>query len=109
MSTRSRRKFTPEFEAEAVEMVKAADGNIAQVAREMGIYDSTSGNWVRQARDEAAGAPALRSARRSDGDLAIAEPKRARYGLLQSPASPPAADTRSSSASPTTGPGPTIS
>ena len=59
MSTRSRRKFTPEFKAEAVEMVRAADGNVAQVARELGIYDSTLGNWVRQAREEAAGAPTV--------------------------------------------------
>jgi len=56
-SDRSRRKFTPEFKSEAVEMVKEADGNIAQVARELGIYDSSLGNWVRQARAEANGAP----------------------------------------------------
>ena len=35
MSTRSRRKFTPEFKAEAVEMVQAAGGNIALVAKEL--------------------------------------------------------------------------
>jgi transposase-like protein len=57
VSTRSRRKFTPDFKAEAVEMVEAAGGNIAQVAKELGIYDSTLGNWVRQAREQAAGAP----------------------------------------------------
>lgn len=56
-STRNRRKFTPEFKAEAVEMVEATEGNIAQVARELGIYDSTLGNWVRQAKAEANGAP----------------------------------------------------
>jgi transposase len=55
-STRNRRRFTPEFKTEAVEMVEAADGNIAQVARELGIYDSTLGNWVRQAKAEANGA-----------------------------------------------------
>jgi transposase len=59
MSTRSRRKFTPEFKAEAVEMVEAAGGSIAQVAKELGIYDSTLGNWVRQAREQAAGAPSI--------------------------------------------------
>lgn len=57
MSSRSRRKFTPEFKAEAVEMVEAVDGKIAQVARELGISDTSLGNWVRQARAEAAGAP----------------------------------------------------
>jgi transposase len=59
VSTRGRRRFTPEFKAEAVEMVAAAGGNIAQVAKELGIYDSTLGNWVRQARAEANGAPTV--------------------------------------------------
>jgi transposase len=57
MTSRSRRKFTPEFKAEAVEMVEAAGGNIAQVAKELGIYDSTLGNWVHRAREQAVGAP----------------------------------------------------
>jgi transposase len=59
VSSRSRRRFTPEFKAEAVELVNAADGNIAQVAKELGIYDSTLGNWVRQARAEQAGGPTV--------------------------------------------------
>lgn len=57
--SRSRRKFTKEFESEAVAMVDAADGNVAKVARELSIYDSTLGNWVRQARAEADGAPTV--------------------------------------------------
>jgi transposase len=57
--SRSRRKFTSEFKAEAVAMVAAADGNVAKVARELNIYDSTLGNWVRQARAEADGAPTV--------------------------------------------------
>ena len=54
---RNRRKFTPEFKAEAVALVEASGGNITQVANELGIYDSTLGNWVRRAREEAEGAP----------------------------------------------------
>lgn len=57
MESRARRKFTPEFKAEAVAMVEASGGNIAQVARELGLHDSSLGNWVRQAREEVAGAP----------------------------------------------------
>ena len=57
MSGTNRRKFTPEFKAEAVAMVNDSGGNIARVARELGIYDSSLGNWVRQARAEANGAP----------------------------------------------------
>ncbi len=40
-SSRSRRKFTKEFKAEAVAMVAASGGNVAKVARELNIYDST--------------------------------------------------------------------
>lgn len=38
-------------------MVAASEGNMAKVARELNIYDSTLSNWVRQAREEADGAP----------------------------------------------------
>ncbi len=54
---RPRRKFTPEFKAEAIAMVEAAGGNIARVAKELGVYDSTLGSWVRALREQAAGAP----------------------------------------------------
>ena len=58
-SSGSRRKFTKEFRAEAVAMVAASGGNVAKVAREFNIYDSTLGNWVRRAREEADGAPTV--------------------------------------------------
>jgi len=38
-------------------MVAESGGRIAQVAKELGIYESSLGNWVRQAREEANGAP----------------------------------------------------
>jgi transposase-like protein len=56
-SSRSRRQFTPEFKTEAVAMVEASGGQIAKVARELNIYDSSLGNWVREAREQAVGAP----------------------------------------------------
>lgn len=58
-SRRPRRKFTKEFKAEAVAMVEESGGQIAMVARELNIYDSSLGNWVRQAREEAEGAPSV--------------------------------------------------
>ena len=45
---RPRRKFSDEFKRDAVEIVNSSDKSIAQVARELGIYDSTLGNWVKQ-------------------------------------------------------------
>jgi transposase len=45
---RPRRKFSDEFKRDAVEIVNSSGKPIAQVARELGIYDSTLGSWVKQ-------------------------------------------------------------
>lgn len=58
-SRRPRRKFTDEFKADAVAMVEESGGQISKVARELGIFDSSLGNWVRRAREEAEGAPTV--------------------------------------------------
>ncbi len=47
---RPRRKFSDEFKRDAVEIVRTSDRSIAEVARELGIYDSSLGTWVRQDR-----------------------------------------------------------
>jgi hypothetical protein len=47
---RRRRQFTEEFKRDAVELVRSTGRPIAQIARELGIYDSTLGNWVKQDR-----------------------------------------------------------
>ena len=47
---RNRRQFTAEFKRDAVDLVRTTSRPIAQIARELGIYDSTLGNWVRQDR-----------------------------------------------------------
>jgi transposase-like protein len=41
-----RRKFSPQFKAEAVQLVVQTGRPIAEVARELGIHDGTLGNWV---------------------------------------------------------------
>ena len=48
----SRRRFSPEFKAEAVELVISSGRPIVQVAKEIGITDGTLGNWVRVWKDE---------------------------------------------------------
>ena len=45
---RNRRQFTVEFKRDAVELVRSSGRPIAEIAHELGIYDSTLGNWVRQ-------------------------------------------------------------
>ena len=46
----NRRRFSEEFKRDAVELVVSSGRSIAEVARELGIYDSSLGNWVRRYR-----------------------------------------------------------
>ena len=47
----TRRKFTPEYRAEAVQFVISSGKPIAEVARNLGIVEGTLGNWVARARE----------------------------------------------------------
>ena len=51
MST-NRRKFTPEFKADAVQLVVVGNRPIAQVARELEINESSLGYWVKAYRPQ---------------------------------------------------------
>jgi transposase len=55
MST-SRRKYDAAFREEAVRLVLSTDRSVKQVAEEIGVNESTLGNWLARAR-----------ARRGDG------------------------------------------
>ena len=48
---RQKRVFTPEYRAEAVQLVLAVDKPIAEIARDLGIGESTLGNWVAKAKE----------------------------------------------------------
>lgn len=45
------RKFSPQFKAEAVQLVIETGRPIAHVARELGVVEQTLGNWVKAWRD----------------------------------------------------------
>lgn len=49
------RKFTPEFREEAARMVVETSRPIADVARELGINETSLGNWVRAYRENHGG------------------------------------------------------
>jgi transposase len=49
------RKFSPEFREEAARMVVETSRPIAEVARELGINETSLGNWVRAYRAKHAG------------------------------------------------------
>ena len=46
------RKFSPEFREEAARMVVETSRAIADVARELGISETSLGNWVRAYREK---------------------------------------------------------
>jgi transposase len=48
-----RRKFTPEFRAEAVRLVTETDRPVAHVAAEIGVGGQLLGRWVQQAKPAA--------------------------------------------------------
>jgi transposase-like protein len=48
-------KYSPEFREEAARMVVEGSRAIAQVARELGLSETTLGNWVRAYRESYAG------------------------------------------------------
>ena len=49
------RKFSPEFRDEAARMVVETSRPIAEVARELGINETSLGNWMRAYREKHAG------------------------------------------------------
>ena len=67
-----RRKFSPQFKAEAVQMVIETGKPIAQVARDLGINPGTLENWV--AKDRRA---------RERGDGRLSEDERAELVRLR--------------------------
>ena len=46
----TRRKFTPEFKTEAVELLINSGKPIAEIARDHGISGGTLGNWMKAAK-----------------------------------------------------------
>ncbi len=63
---RPRRTFTPEFKAEVVELCRAGDRSIAQVARDLGLNQTTVRNWVNQAAVDAGVGDGVTSAERDE-------------------------------------------
>ncbi len=47
----SRRKFTPEYKAEAVALVLESGRSVKDVADSLGIHENTLGNWITKAKE----------------------------------------------------------
>ncbi|WP_242606475.1 transposase [Protofrankia symbiont of Coriaria ruscifolia] len=48
----ARRKFTQEYKAEAVRLVLDSGRSVADVAKSLGINETTLGSWVKKAKDD---------------------------------------------------------
>ena len=68
MEKRARRTFTAEFKAEAVRLCRVGDRSIQQVAKSLGLYDSTVREWVKRADTDVGKGPpgALTTAEREE-------------------------------------------
>ena len=55
---RPRRKFTREFKADAVELVRKSGKSIGEVARDLDLTESSLRAWVKQAEIDAGRGPA---------------------------------------------------
>ena len=51
-----RRQFTPEFKRDAVNFVRSFGRPLAQIARELGVGETSLGNWVARDREQRAAA-----------------------------------------------------
>lgn len=48
----SRRKFTPEYRAEAVALVIDSGRRVSEVAQSLGVHENTLNNWVNKAKEQ---------------------------------------------------------
>ena len=58
MEKRKRRKFTPEFKAEAVKQVLDEKRSVSEVAKALGVWENSLSGWVERAKaDRGEGPP----------------------------------------------------
>ncbi len=63
---RPRRSFTPEFKAEVVELCRAGDRTVGQVARDLDLTETSVRKWVAQADIDAGLKEGLTTAERDE-------------------------------------------
>ena len=66
MEQRVRRKFTPEFKARTVELIRSSGKPVAQVCRELDLTETAVRRWIEQARVDAGDAEGLTSKEREE-------------------------------------------
>ena len=66
MDKRSRRRFTTEFKAETVALIRHSGKSIAEVCRDMGLAESSVHRWLAQAETDAGERNGLTTAEREE-------------------------------------------
>ena len=66
MDKRTRRRFTPEFKAEAVALVRGSGKSTRQIARDLGLAETSLQRWVAQAEVDAGLRDGLSTAEREE-------------------------------------------
>src|SRR5207249_11959069 len=66
MDKRSRRRFTKEFKAETVALIRQSGKSIAEVCRDMGLSESSVHRWLAQAEIDAGQRDGLTTAERDE-------------------------------------------
>jgi transposase-like protein len=57
MARRKRRKFTPEFKAETVKLIRESGRSIGEICRELDLTETAVRSWVRQTEIDAGRGP----------------------------------------------------
>lgn len=76
MARRKRRKFTPEFKAEAVRLARVGDRSVEQIATDLDLTESSLRNWIHQAEVDAGQAQNAPDALTSAGKAELSDLRR---------------------------------
>ena len=66
MPRRERRKFTPEYKAEVVALVRNSGKTVGQVSRDLGLTETSVREWLQKAEIEEGKRPGLTAAEREE-------------------------------------------
>ena len=55
--TKHRKRYSPEFKAEAVRLMQTSDKPVAEIAEDLGVSEQSLYRWARQMRIDEAGDP----------------------------------------------------
>jgi transposase len=66
MGKKQRRRFSREYKLETVKLVKESGRSLAQIARELGVSESSLGRWVQQYDVDAGSKEGLTSEERDE-------------------------------------------